>query len=344
MPHEVIMPALGMAQDTGKLVNWLKNEGDLVKAGDILFEVETDKSTMEVDAQADGYLTGISAAIGDDVPVGNVIAIISDAPGAAAAPKPEVSEQVDELEETLAPVETPQLIAVPQRDAATPAPISPAEGKILASPKAKRLASEMGLDLADLASAGHPQPYHVADIEVLKTLAVQGQSMATAIGNQPAFAPRFIALEARTKGVKKFFNWMQSDGDITLDIQHVLVSYAAACLRKALQVDELVLSLSVCSLDSEAVLYQDADKQRLSRLVASDLAAAPDLIINDITSSQITQMRLGANEAPVLTIAKAKKKYLLSLEFTSQQLTDDQAIAFMMDFCERLNDPLKHVL
>ncbi|MGB8623626.1 MAG: lipoyl domain-containing protein, partial [Paracoccaceae bacterium] len=80
MPHEIIMPALGMAQDTGLLVNWLKQPGDAVKAGDALFEVETDKSTMEVEAPADGYLTDVSAAAGDDVPVGQVIARISDSP------------------------------------------------------------------------------------------------------------------------------------------------------------------------------------------------------------------------------------------------------------------------
>ena len=78
MPHEVIMPALGMAQDTGKIVSWLKSAGDPVKAGDALFEVETDKATMEVESPADGYLTDLQAEAGADVPVGNVIALVSD--------------------------------------------------------------------------------------------------------------------------------------------------------------------------------------------------------------------------------------------------------------------------
>ncbi|MEP3275046.1 MAG: lipoyl domain-containing protein, partial [Stappiaceae bacterium] len=77
MPHEIIMPALGMAQDTGLIVAWHKNSGDPVAIGDVLMEVETDKSTMEVEAQAQGYLTNVKAAAGDNVPVGNVIALIS---------------------------------------------------------------------------------------------------------------------------------------------------------------------------------------------------------------------------------------------------------------------------
>ena len=68
-PHDVIMPALGMAQETGKIVAWQKSEGDAVKTGDVLFEVETDKATMEVEAQADGFLNGVRTGAGEDVPV-----------------------------------------------------------------------------------------------------------------------------------------------------------------------------------------------------------------------------------------------------------------------------------
>ena len=76
MAHEIIMPALGMAQETGRLVAWLKNEGDTVKKGEPLMEVETDKSTMEVEAPKDGFLVNISAAENTDIPVGEVVALI----------------------------------------------------------------------------------------------------------------------------------------------------------------------------------------------------------------------------------------------------------------------------
>lgn len=78
MPHEVIMPALGMTQETGLIIAWLKKPGDKISTGDPLMEVETDKATMEVEAAADGWLTDIRASEGDDVPVGDVVAVISE--------------------------------------------------------------------------------------------------------------------------------------------------------------------------------------------------------------------------------------------------------------------------
>ena len=78
MQRDVTMPQLGMAQDAGKIVSWLKAPGDAVAKGDALFEVETDKATMEVEAQAAGFLTGVSASEGEDVPVGAIIARISE--------------------------------------------------------------------------------------------------------------------------------------------------------------------------------------------------------------------------------------------------------------------------
>lgn len=77
MPFEVIMPALGMAQDTGRLVSWLKKVGEAVDESDVLMEVETDKTTMEA-AGASGFVSELFASAGDDVPVGNVIAIITN--------------------------------------------------------------------------------------------------------------------------------------------------------------------------------------------------------------------------------------------------------------------------
>src|SRR6266853_1522445 len=76
MPTQVIMPALGMAQETGKLVRWIKNEGDTVTKGEPLMEIETDKVTVEIEAPADGVLGGISAAEGEDIPVGQAVAYV----------------------------------------------------------------------------------------------------------------------------------------------------------------------------------------------------------------------------------------------------------------------------
>ena len=70
----VVMPALEMAQETGKLVSWLKKEGEQVTKGDMLLEVETDKAVVEIEAQSDGILGGVTARTGDVIPVGQTIA------------------------------------------------------------------------------------------------------------------------------------------------------------------------------------------------------------------------------------------------------------------------------
>ena len=72
MSHDVLMPQLGMAQDSAIIVNWLKAPGEAVAADDPLMEVETDKATMEVPAGRNGFLTEIRVAAGDEVPVGDV--------------------------------------------------------------------------------------------------------------------------------------------------------------------------------------------------------------------------------------------------------------------------------
>ena len=114
MPTNVIMPALGMDQDKGTLVRWIKHEGDSVQHGEPIMEVETDKALVEIEATASGVLTNVTAVEGEEIPVGKVIAEIVE--GSAPTPTP-------------SPIQGEGLTARPT--AARP----------LASPKARRLAS-----------------------------------------------------------------------------------------------------------------------------------------------------------------------------------------------------------
>jgi len=143
------MPALGMAQETGKLVRWIKNEGDAVAKGEPLMEIETDKVTVEIEAPADGFLGGISAVEGEDVPVGQAVAYVlaageehpaSSAVTAAPAPAPLGATNGSALT-----VETPQR-------------------RVLASPKARRLARERGLRIEDLQGTGPHGAIQAADV------------------------------------------------------------------------------------------------------------------------------------------------------------------------------------
>jgi pyruvate dehydrogenase E2 component (dihydrolipoamide acetyltransferase) len=143
---EVIMPALGMAQETGRVLRWLKAEGDAVAKGEPLMEVETDKVTVEIEAPADGLLAGVRAEAGSDVPVGQAVALIL-APG----------ESVPENGAS-APSDVPPAAAAPSVQRAKPeaARAEPAARRRLASPKARRLAAQQGVDLDSLGDGSGP--------------------------------------------------------------------------------------------------------------------------------------------------------------------------------------------
>jgi pyruvate dehydrogenase E2 component (dihydrolipoamide acetyltransferase) len=146
MPISVVMPALEMAQETGKLISWRKKEGESVSKGEPLFEIETDKAVMEIESPADGVLAGVKAHAGAEIQVGRTIAWIvkagevpppEDAPGASRA------EPARKFEGTFA---RPVPLSI------STAPSATREIKI--SPKARRLATEKGIDLANLHGSG----------------------------------------------------------------------------------------------------------------------------------------------------------------------------------------------
>ncbi len=156
MAFSVVMPALEMAQETGKLIAWRKKEGDRVIKGEPLLEVETDKAVLEVEAPADGILAGITAAAGADIPVGQTIAWIL-APGEKP---PAESESA-----TAAPAarrkgesHTPPVAAS--------APGSSAVQSARISPKARRLAKELGVNLIVVSGSGPGGEILASDVQV----------------------------------------------------------------------------------------------------------------------------------------------------------------------------------
>ncbi len=139
MPTAVIMPALELAQETGRVLRWFKAEGDEVAKGEALLEIETDKVTVEVEAPGDGVLAGVRAVEGVDVPVGETIAFLL-APG----------EQVPEPSASAAE----RFAAAPSAPAAPDGPGVSRPEHAPASPKARRIARERGIDLASIAGSG----------------------------------------------------------------------------------------------------------------------------------------------------------------------------------------------
>ena len=192
MPKELIMPALGMAQDEGVLLRWLKKEGEMVQAGEPLMEVATDKVDVQVEAPASGLLTAVTAQEGDEIPVGQVIALIA-AEGEELPAKPVSAPLATDMEDSEG---EPPAQSVPS-ESRVPSPVAarmaaqhgidladvPAVGgrisredieahmrtagagvRVLASPKARRLARERGIDLASLAGNGPQGAVLAADV------------------------------------------------------------------------------------------------------------------------------------------------------------------------------------
>jgi len=145
MAFSVVMPALEMAQETGKLIAWRKKEGDRVSKGEPLLEVETDKAVIEVEAPADGLLMGIRASLGADIPVGQTIAWIlapgEVLPAESAVPTPTARRGI--ARET-------KPLPTPANAGGSSAPGS----RVKISPKARRLAKELGVDLAAVRGSG----------------------------------------------------------------------------------------------------------------------------------------------------------------------------------------------
>jgi pyruvate dehydrogenase E2 component (dihydrolipoamide acetyltransferase) len=183
MPIELKMPALSPTMEEGTLAKWLVKEGDQVKSGDILAEIETDKATMEFEAVDEGTIAKILVPDGSDgVKVGTVIALIAgegedvSAPAAKAAPPPPPPKAE-------APVpEAPKTEPAP---APAPAP-KPAEtgDRVKASPLARRLAEAQGIDLASLTGSGPAGRIVKADVD-----GAAGKAPARAAAPAPSAAP-----------------------------------------------------------------------------------------------------------------------------------------------------------
>ena len=187
MPKEVIMPALGMAQDEGILLRWLKKEGEMVQAGEPLMEVATDKVDVQVEAPASGVLTAVTAQEGDEIPVGQVIGLIAaegeelpvrstpaqaaaktDGPVASPSPESRASSPVAARIAAEHGIDLSEVPAVGGRiskeDVEAHIRSVGSGARVLASPKARRLARERGIELASLAGSGPQGAVLAADV------------------------------------------------------------------------------------------------------------------------------------------------------------------------------------
>ena len=346
MAKDVIMPALGMAQETGTLIQWLKSPGDSVTKGEPLMEIETDKATVEIEAPASGILSSVTAQAGDVVPVGQRIAVIL-APG--------------ESESNTVPQTTPSTALSPQGDSkpvsinATPvaarlaaehnldiSQIKPNGGqirkedvlayldnqrkpfavtRILASPKAKRLAQERGIELANIYGSGPDGAVLAIDLPAEATSPGEGETIAVSriwrvmvdrLSEAWRTIPHFYLM--REVNASRLVSWREStqkNSAEKITYTDLLVRLTAAALRKyprlnaSWQNDNIVLNseinigLAVAVEDGLLVpVIHHCDEMNLNQLAARRneivvRAKSNKLTLDDFSGGTFTISNLG---------------------------------------------------
>ncbi len=213
MPINILMPALSPTMEKGNLAKWLKKEGDAVKSGDVIAEIETDKATMEVEAVDEGTIAKILIAEGTaDVPVNEVIAILAaegedvkDAASGGGAAKPEAKAEAKpepkaEAKSEAKPEPKAEAKQEAPKPAAAPAPAQAAANagaRVFSSPLARRLAKEAGIDVSRVNGTGPRGRVVAADVEKAKSggalkAPAAGAAAPAGAGGAPAMSDQAI--------------------------------------------------------------------------------------------------------------------------------------------------------
>ena len=332
MAKDVIMPALGMAQETGTLIQWLKKPGDTITKGEPLMEIETDKATVEIEAPASGTLSSITAQAGDVIPVGQRIALIL-APG--------------ESESSATPLSTPQPVSTastsskPQTFSATPVAARLAaehnlditkiktnggqvrkedvlayieergkkkdlfSSRVLASPKAKRLAKENNIDLSTIKGTGPEGAILFSNIQsLLSTSPITNnqlptskmwRTMADRLTQAWTTIPHFYLM--REVNASRLITWrekIQKNSAEKITFTDLLVKLTAVALRKHPR-------LNASWINENIVLNQDVN---IGLAVAVDDGLLVP-VIHHADEMNLTQ--LASSRSGIVTRAKSNK-------------------------------------
>src|SRR5215203_7040980 len=204
MPINILMPALSPTMEKGNLAKWLKKEGEKVKSGDVIAEIETDKATMEVEAVDEGVLAKIVVPEGTaDVPVNQLIAVLAqegedpkttaaaagkgEAPTTASAPKPVTRPSGASQDEVSKRPQAPAPSGGPEQGAKAPVSndAGPSGGtRVFASPLAKRIAKDAGIELSRIQGSGPHGRIIARDVEAAKS----GKGLALSAAPSAAMA------------------------------------------------------------------------------------------------------------------------------------------------------------
>jgi len=327
MATKIFMEALSPTMEEGRLVKWLKNEGDAVKNGDVLAEVETDKAVMELAARGEGVLRKRLVAEGEAVPVGTLVGVIGSkdediASLVAGSRKPEATPPA------AAPAAAPLAATPPVTAPATPpASALPASGRFLSSPLAKRLADEKGLDLSRVAGSGPGGRIIKRDIEaavasggVLRPASsVLGQSTSVDFEDRPLSLIRKTIARRLSESIGPIPTfYLTADFDLQR-ASEMRAAMTAMGDDYKVSFNDIILKATATALAQhpEVNAHWLGDHIRLHHRVHLGMAVATDdgLIVPVIFDADKKRMSEIASESRMLA-KKARERKLTPAEYT----------------------------
>jgi pyruvate dehydrogenase E2 component (dihydrolipoamide acetyltransferase) len=307
MPIEIKMPALSPTMEEGTLAKWLVKVGDKVSSGDIMAEIETDKATMEFEAVDEGTIVSIAVAEGaEGVKVGTVIATLAGDDEDASAPAPATKAPAPKAKAAPAPVAAPAAPVVV-------APKTAGEERVIASPLAKRMAGQLGVDLGKLAGSGPNGRIVKADVEaaaggVAAPVAAPAALAAAPLATAPVAVPDFgIPYEAeKLNNVRKTIARRLTEAKqtiphiyLTVDVRLDALLKLRGELNKALEADGVKLSVNDLLIKALAkalirvpkcnVSFAGDELRKFTRADISVAVAAPSGLITPIITDAATK-------------------------------------------------------
>ncbi|HUM09710.1 MAG TPA: pyruvate dehydrogenase complex dihydrolipoamide acetyltransferase [Myxococcaceae bacterium] len=364
MATEVQLPALSPTMTEGKIVKWLKKEGDSVSSGEAIAEVETDKSNLEVEAFDDGVLLKILVQEGETGAVGAPIAVIgakgekveaSKPAPKSAAPKPAAVQPEERAQRPGGPA---QVVPIRRAEERAPAPAPASEdGRLRASPLAKRMAREEGLDLAGVQGSGPSGRIVKRDVE-----AAMGQVGAAALapaprpGSAPPPAPVFGRREPEVlpiSGMRKIIAQRMAEVKpgvphfyVTVDIdmeEAVKVREQAKAAEVKISINDLIVKAAAMALRRQPKVNVSLQGDRLLQFHTADVGIAvaieDGLITPVIRDADLKSLGAIAAEARELA-ERARRKALRPEEYSGGSITVSNLGMFGVDsFIAVINPP-----
>jgi pyruvate dehydrogenase E2 component (dihydrolipoamide acetyltransferase) len=347
------MPSLSPTMTEGKIVKWMKKVGDKVSSGEAIAEVETDKSNLEIEAYDDGTLAKIVVGENQTAKVGSPIAYITGKGGKAAAAAPTVAPPAPPREEK-------PKAAAPAPSAAKPAPAAPAGGRIRASPLAKKMARERGLDLASLQGSGPLGRIVKKDIEEVlakgppapKKPAQAAPTRASAPGVRPE--PQVVPISSMRRviaqrmtevkpGVPHFYLTVDVEMDAAMKIRE-----EAKALESKVSVNDIIVKAAAIALKRYPKINVSLQGDHILQYATADVGIAVALeeglitpIIRDADLKGLSAISAESRELA----ERARKRALKPDEYSGGSLTVSNLGMYGIDqFVAVINPPQAAIL